>query len=143
MGMKMVFQPGSAYENLEKEKLPEIFFNDELNRPIGFSKKFVKFYKMTHRIDMDRLLRGISILLTGFTGPDTNDNPKNHHKLLFAHFMLKSGFAADKEIEEAIKAFGEISRVPIKKISDFEFNCAARIINHFYKLYSYNDPFGF
>jgi len=137
MGMKMVMSPGSAYEDIQKEKLPETFFNENLGKNISFSKDFIKQYKITHRVDLDRLLRACSILVTNFNGPEKEDYPKNHHKRLFSHYMITDGALAEMEVMAAIKAFGEILKIKVKKIDIADFRVAAQILGDYYKLWNY------
>ncbi|MFW9923237.1 MAG: hypothetical protein ACFFDW_08135 [Candidatus Thorarchaeota archaeon] len=138
-GNKFVFQPGSAYEDINKEKLPEKFFIASLNKEISLSREFVKQYKVTHRVDFDRLIRGCSILLTNFTGPESNDNIKNHLQRLFTHFMLRSGVLCEEDIKSALSIFGDLIKIPKKnKITIQDFQEVAQVLGDYYKLWDYS-----
>ncbi|MBD3189573.1 MAG: hypothetical protein GF308_02965 [Candidatus Heimdallarchaeota archaeon] len=139
-GMKMVFQPGSAYKDIKKERLPTKFFLKGLNKEARFPKEFIKHYKVSHHIDMERLIRACSILLTNFTGPETDDYMKNHLDRLFSHFMVKSGILCEEDIRSALIAFGEVLKIPKKhKISQEDYLEAAQILGDYFKLWTYNE----
>jgi hypothetical protein len=146
MGMKMVMKPGSAYEDVKKERLPAKFIVPPLNNEMSFSKNFVKEFKVTHEVDLERLLRGCSILITGFEGPEKDDNMKNHHRRLGGHFVFyPSPIEAAEDMTAAMKLFGEIAGVNKKKIDENEYAIAADIVNSVYKIWDYSapSPFGF
>lgn len=137
-GIKLVFSPGSAYEDISKEKLPETFYVKELEEEFIFSDWFKKQYQMTHQVDMERLLRACSILITEFSGPETEDNMRNHHKRLAMHFMMKSGENCEKEVHAALVTFGEVLNIkegPEVTIDDYI--DAAIILGFYFKLWDY------
>ncbi|MBN1683700.1 hypothetical protein JW865_09135 [Candidatus Bathyarchaeota archaeon] len=136
-GIRMVMQPGSAYDDIKKEKLPESFFIDDIGMAVSFSKAFKKYYKVSHRIDLDRLMRACSILLTQFEGPETDDNPKKLHERLFFALAAYQPYEAEQALMDAVKTFGDILKVHHKKISEIDYLNAVRIINQIYKFYSY------
>ncbi|NHJ03285.1 MAG: hypothetical protein EAX90_00515 [Candidatus Heimdallarchaeota archaeon] len=139
-GIKMVFSPGSAYKDIKKEKLPERFFIESLKKEFSFSKSFIKQYQVTHHVDMERLLRACSILITHFTGPETEDYMKNHSQRLFTNFMIKPGIICEDEVRAALISFGEVLKIKNKpKISLGEYLDAAKIIGDYFKLWSYDD----
>lgn len=75
---RMVFEPGSLFEDKEKETLP---------RPAAFSAgrlslAFMDHFNLTTEVDLGILLRACSIILTNFSGPDEEDFPKNHQNRL-------------------------------------------------------------
>ena len=133
-GDTMVMSPGSAYDDLKKEKLPEKFSIPFYSYEASFSKNFIEQFKVTHRIDLDRLLRALSILLTGFVGPITEDYPKNHHKRFFRYFMLKDRFTAEEEILQALITFGKIYGADLSNLRMGDWVDASRIVNKFYSL---------
>ena len=137
-GMKVVMEPGSAYEDVVKEKLPEKFFIEGLNKEISLSKDFIKEYQLTHRVDLDRLMRGCSILITKFNGPESDDHPKIHHKRLFEHFMITQGILAEGETSAAIMEFGKVRKLKLKKIKNEDYIVAAQILGDFYKIWNYD-----
>lgn len=139
-GIKMVMQPGSAYDDIKKEKLPESFFIDDIGIAVSFSKNFIKEYKVTHKVDLDRLMRACSILLTQFEGPETEDTPKKLHEKLFFALSAYQNYEAEQALIAALKTFGDILQVKHKKISEIDYLNAIRIINQIYKFYSYNEP---
>ena len=138
-GIKMVFSPGSAYQDINKERLPEKFYIESLKKEYRFSKNFIKFFKITHQVDMERLLRACSILITNFTGPETDDFMKNHSGRLFNNFMLTPGNLCEVEVSDALVAFGEILKIKKNKISPEEYLDAAKIIGDYFKLWNYDD----
>ncbi len=133
-GMKFVFEPGSAYADLKKEKLPEKYSIPFFSYEASFSKEFIKQFRITHRVDLDRLLRALSILLTGFNGPAIEDYPKNHHKRFFTHFMLKDRFTAEEEILQGLVTFGNIYGADLSKFGMADWVDASRIVNKYYSL---------
>ncbi|HUT82213.1 MAG TPA: hypothetical protein VMZ29_13510 [Candidatus Bathyarchaeia archaeon] len=135
---------GSAYLNLVKEKLPEQFYLECLSRNVSFSKEFIKHYKVNVRLDLDRLMRACSILITNFTGPTTEDDPRNHFERIFKHFMFQSATKCENDVVGALIELGKIVKIPKKhKITQNDYLIAARIIGEFYKLWEFNqtDPF--
>ncbi len=145
-GTKLVFQPGSAISDAKKEKLPRKFFNEGLSKEFSFSKEFIKQYKITHQIDMERLLRACSIILTSFTGPETDDYSKNHLDRLFKHLMVKESILCESAISEALVSFGEVLKIPKKaKITNEDYQDAAKIIGDYFKLWKSDgfDPAAF
>ncbi|NHJ48993.1 MAG: hypothetical protein FK733_14500 [Asgard group archaeon] len=138
-GIKMVFSPGSAYININKEKLPEKFNIESLGKEFSFSKSFIKHYQVTHQVDMERLLRACSILITNFTGPESDDIMKNHLDRLFTNFMIKPGNICVDEVRAALETFGDIIKIKRKpKISLDEYTDAAKIIGDYFKIWNYD-----
>jgi len=130
----IAMSPGSAYDDLTKEKLPEKYSIPFFSYEASFSKNFIEQFRMTHRVDLDRLLRALSILLTGFNGPITDDYPKKHHMRFFSHFMLKDRFTAEEEILQGLMTFGRIYGVDMNKLGLADWVDASRIVNKFYAL---------
>lgn len=140
-GVKMVFSPGSAYEDINKEKLPEKYTIDGLKKEYSFSKAFKKHFKVTHHVDMERLLRASSILITNFEGPESEDNMKKHLERLFFHFSVQTGTICVQNVSDALMAFGEILKIKKRpEITLQEYDDAARIIGHYFKLWNYDNP---
>jgi len=138
-GFKLVFSPGSAYEDINKEKLPEKFFIAELNKEYSFSESFKKHFKVTHKVDIERLLRACSILITEFTGPETEDYMRNHHKRLNMHIIMKSGNTCVDEFRAALVTFGEVLNIKGRpKITLDDYLDAARILGDYFKLWNYD-----
>lgn len=140
-GIKMVFSPGSAYDDIKKEKLPEKFLIEGLKKEYRFSDGFKKHFKVTHHVDMERLLRACSILLTNFEGPESDDNMKNHHQRLFFHFSMDTATLSIGNMGKALATFGEILKIKKKpKLISKDYEDAARIIGHYFKLINYDNP---
>ena len=138
-GIKMVFSPGSAYEDIKKERLPKEYFIEGLGKKFSFSDSFIKQFKVTHQVDMERLLRACSILITNFTGPETEDYMKNHLQRLFTNFMTKPGIICEDETKAALMTFSEIIKIKNKpKITMDEYSDAAKILGDYYKLWLYD-----
>ncbi|MHA1211736.1 MAG: hypothetical protein ACTSSH_04665 [Candidatus Heimdallarchaeota archaeon] len=137
---KLVFQPGSAYTKVKKERLPEKFFLENLKKEVSFTQDFIKLYNMTTRVDLDRLLRACSILITGFDGPISDDYPKKHHERLFKHLMIREGILCESDIHGALVEFGRIIGIPDDQILEMrDYTTASKIIGGFYALWSYSD----
>jgi len=133
-GTTIAMGPGTSYDDLKKEKLPEKYSIPFFSYEASFSKEFIKQFKITHRVDLDRLLRALSILLTGFNGPVSEDYPKNHHKRFFTHFMLTDRFTAEEEILQGLITFGKIYGADLSKLGMGDWVDASRIVNQFYSL---------
>ncbi|MEA2069682.1 MAG: hypothetical protein U9O98_00150 [Asgard group archaeon] len=139
-GIKMVFEPGSAYKDINKEKLPEKFFIEFLNKEVALPKEFARLYQVTHQVDFERLLRGCSILLTNFTGPQSADTLKNHHERLFKHFMVTGGMIAKDNMVQALKEFGKLCNIPKRNtINDDDYRLIAQVLGDKYKLWAYDE----
>ena len=137
-GTKMVFQPGAAYQDIKKEKLPNKFFVEGLKKEFSFSKEFIKQFKVTQQTDMNRLLRACSILITNFTGPEKDDNMKNHSQRLFNSLMLKPGILCEGAVCDALISFGEVLKISKKaKITREDYMNAAKILGDYFKLWTY------
>ncbi|NHJ86140.1 MAG: hypothetical protein FK734_11810 [Asgard group archaeon] len=140
LGLKWVFEPGSTYLLYNDEKLPETFFIESLNKEESLPFIFVRHYKVTHQVDLDRLLRGCSILLTNFTGPEAADNVKNHQERLIKHFQGKYGLDAEKEMMSALMEFGVVFQIEEKNlISINDYLIVAQILGDRYKLWIYSE----
>jgi len=133
-GMKLVFEAGSAYEDLKKEKLPKKFPTQNNKFQLEIPKNFRKEYKISHKVDFDRLIRGISILLTGFTGPIQDDTIKNHHRRLFERYLAWSAYDAELDMENALKFFGDFYGVNHDKLKPEDYAYVAQILNEYYKI---------
>ena len=136
---KKFFEPGSAYKNAKKEKLPKEFFTKEYGN-LSLSEEFIKHFQITQLVDMARLLRAISILLTNFNGPESEDFRKNHTDRLFFHLMMKPGLFAEDDLAGALFSFGEVLQIPkTNKITIENYRTAAQIIGGYFALLNY-DP---
>ena len=78
---KMTFQPGSIFENKEEETLP-IPYSIKLNNGVVYSlnSKLRKRYQISTEVDLQRIIRICSILVTNFNGPDEEDTPRTHRE---------------------------------------------------------------
>ncbi len=135
---KKFFEPGSAYNNAKKEKLPKEYLTQEYGN-LSLSEEFIKHFQITQLVDMARLLRAISILLTNFTGPESEDFRKNHTDRLFFHLMMKPGLFAEDDLAGALFSFGEVLQIPkTNKITKEDYNTAAKIIGSYFALLNYD-----
>ncbi|MGY5876108.1 MAG: hypothetical protein RTU30_10205 [Candidatus Thorarchaeota archaeon] len=83
---RTVFQPGSMYES-EKEILAKPFTSRDYTMSIEFMERF----SVTTEVDLERLVRMASIILTNFSGPDTEEAPKKHFQRLVERLKQEPG----------------------------------------------------
>ena len=133
-GMRITMKPGSAYEDIKKEKLPDEFQLKSDNLTIPFPKSIKEQYKITHKVDFDRLLRGVSIVLTGFLGPIEEDTLKNHHKRLFMRYLAWDPIDAEDDLATGLEFFGDFIGVSHKEINEFDYLNVAQILNDYYTI---------
>ncbi len=99
----MVFKPGSYFEDVEKENVPKPAKIGQGRLSIVFMDRF----NISTTVDLSRMVRAVSIILTSFTGPREQDSPRNHQARLkeFIHADL------DKCKREVFSAFLGIEKV--------------------------------
>ena len=93
----MTFKQGSFFESVEKETLPR----PTAIGPGRLSIVFMERFGISTEVDLNRLVRAVSIILTNFTGPRDQDSPRNHQNRLNEFIAGDS----DKCGKEVIRAF--------------------------------------
>lgn len=81
----VVFKPGSFFED-SSEILPQPY----KHKAGTVSLEFMKRYNVTTEVDLHRMARICSIILTNFNGPKDQDDPKNHRERLRNRFSTES-----------------------------------------------------
>ena len=59
--------------------------------------EFMERYNITTEVDLERLVRMCSIILTNFTGPDKDESPKKHFQRLVDRLKEEPG-NAEREV---------------------------------------------
>ncbi|MFW9919607.1 MAG: hypothetical protein ACFFED_08410 [Candidatus Thorarchaeota archaeon] len=99
----MTFKPGSFFEDTEKEKVPK-------PAKIGqglLSSRFMDRFNISTEVDLNRMVRAVSIILTNFSGPRDQDSPRIHQN------RLKAFIAGDQSKckVEVVQAFFCIEKI--------------------------------
>ena len=84
--IRTVMQPGSLYES-ESEILAKPFTTSKGSMSIEFMER----YSISTEVDLERLVRMASIILTNFTGPDEEESPKKHFQRLVTRLKEETG----------------------------------------------------
>ncbi|NHJ49605.1 MAG: hypothetical protein FK733_17580 [Asgard group archaeon] len=130
----IVANPGFALEDFDKEKLSKPFkLQTSDGKTIQLSVEFMDRLKIITGLDLQRIIRNSSIILTDFTGPKDEDTYGNHYQ------RLKNWKADDiktKQTEFVVTLFMldslEGSKEPLPNQHYLE---AATIIGFVYKLW--------
>jgi hypothetical protein len=78
-GDRLVFEPGSAFEDIKKETLSEPYIVTKMfGQKYTLDQRLIKRYKIRTQVDLYRMMRICSIVITSFTGPDDQDDSNNH-----------------------------------------------------------------
>ncbi|HUU78092.1 MAG TPA: hypothetical protein VMX55_07065 [candidate division Zixibacteria bacterium] len=138
---KATLQPGSAFENIEKEKLPTPY-SIKLNNGVIYTlnENLQKRYQITTEVDLQRILRICSILVTNFQGPEEEDSPKNHREGI-RQWIKDQSSGIDRIGFHMVMALHTLDEIlGYKKHFDFSENFSfVNILRVLYKLWL-NDP---
>ncbi|HUT81906.1 MAG TPA: hypothetical protein VMZ29_11940 [Candidatus Bathyarchaeia archaeon] len=134
-GEKLVFKSGAAFKSLEEETLskPYKIKLTEDNKIVELTEEFMNRFEISTKLDLQRLMRICSILLTDFSGPIEEDTPKNHLERL--KNRLKK--YVKNENEQLIQGFLGFEAIMGYKeqIALEDYNQAAKLMNGLYKLW--------
>lgn len=138
---KLTFQPGSAFEDIKKETLPKPYVIKEKYTPREYKldEELRKRYSIRTEVDLYRLMRICSIIITAFNGPEEQDTPKAHVKRL--RDWIKENCFEDgvwviyMALTSFEKQIGYRKELEIGLYFDL-----AHILGKFFKLWK-NDPF--
>ena len=76
-------KPGFAIKDKAKETLPRpVTLKASGGKTYKISKEFMDKFQLVTELDLQRIIRNTSILLTNFSGPKDNDIIENHLKRL-------------------------------------------------------------
>jgi len=98
-----VFKPGSYFEDADKENVPKPAKIGLGRLSVGFMDRF----NISTSVDLSRIVRAVSIILTNFTGPRDQDSPRNHQNRL-KEFIRGD---LDKCKKEVVRAFFGIEKI--------------------------------
>ena len=105
---RLVFKPGSFFENKEKETLASPY---TIKRSDGvtytLSEKLKERFQLSTEVDLQRLARICAILITDFSGPSSDDTPKILLKRLRT-FMREKSNRTGWEITLALQTLEDI-----------------------------------
>ncbi|MHA1641554.1 MAG: hypothetical protein ACTSUX_08820 [Promethearchaeota archaeon] len=128
------YKEHSYFDNDKRDiKAPYIFNNHLL------TKEFLEHYDIKTDVDIARYLRIISIILTGFVGPEDVDDFKLHKERL-RRFFSKEPSLKRTSIKDALQAYDEYF-LKMKKISDENYINFGEILNDIYQIYESIDFF--
>ena len=137
---KVTYQPGSFFDNKEKETL-SVPYSIKLNNGVVYSlhEKLRQRYQISTEIDLQRILRVCSILVTNFNGPDEKDTPKNHRERI-REWIKDTPSGIDRIGFHMVMALHSLDEIlGFKKHFDFGINFElVNILRVQYKLW-YND----
>ncbi|NHJ84581.1 MAG: hypothetical protein FK734_03915 [Asgard group archaeon] len=134
-GEKLVYKTGSVFKSLEEETLPrpyriKLIDDDKI---VELTEEFMNRFEISTKLDLQRLMRICSILLTDFSGPVEDDTPKNHLERL--RVRLKK--FVKNEAEQMVQAFLGFEAIMGYKeqllLEDYQ--QAAKLMNGLYKLW--------
>jgi len=125
---------GFAFENKEKETLPKPYtVTASSGKMIKLSREFMDRFQLITKFDLERIIRNISIILTNFSGPKTDDIMKNHLE------RLQKWKTEDKQfkIQEFVGALFMIENLQGSKdlLPNAHYSEAATILGHRFKLW--------
>ncbi|MFW9923298.1 MAG: hypothetical protein ACFFDW_08450 [Candidatus Thorarchaeota archaeon] len=137
---RISFEPGSYFENKEKETLP-IPFSVKSREGIiyNLSEELRKRYQISTEVDLQRLVRICAILTTDFEGPVSDDTPDILFKNLRI-FMKEKSNRTGWEITQSLITLGDILNYR-KERSFSEYYHLAWILNLNYNLWKEREPF--
>jgi len=133
-GEKQIFKTGAAFKDLEAETLArpyKIQLKD--GSTVEFSEEFMDRFDISTKLDLQRLMRICSILLTDFSGPEIEDNPKNHLERLRKK-LKKYVRSEDARIVQALYGYEAMMGYK-KQIFLDDYNQAANLLNALYKIW--------
>lgn len=112
--------------------MPVVFGGSTLLKP------FMTHYKIITTVDIAKLMRVVSIILTNFNGPVKDDHFHNHRDRLQQFFFNQEPFD-ESVVMEALVAYDYVFGKQIS-ISKSEYIAFARTLNYFFNLFKPDDP---
>ena len=138
---RLVFKPGSLFENKEKETLSIPITAKERYGIVTYtlSEDLRQRFQITTEVDLQRLVRACAILITDFNGPEKDDTPDVLFKRLRT-FMKEKSNRTGWEIHMALLTIDDILGYR-KKRKDREYYDLAWILNIHHNLWKERAPF--
>ena len=112
--------------------MPVVFGGSTLLKP------FMTHYKIITTVDIAKLMRAVSIILTNFKGPIKDDHFHNHRDRLQQFFFNQEPFD-ESIVMEALVVYDYMFGKPIS-LPKSNYIAFARTLNYFFNLFKPEDP---